>query len=104
MVHTLREGNCGTIPERLLVIDVQPAAVEAPCSGKISYSENNCKVTVQAKCPEDSMGPGFVSESVLSGEWSRDASSGTALMSVTVMRPNGTMDCRGSYDIRYTRK
>ena len=95
-----RDGDCGELPEQIQTLDKQPTEPEPPCTGTISYSDQNCTVTLSATCP----GPnGTTIKSSGIARWSEDGSSGTATIGMNILDPVGRGICTGSYDWTYTK-
>lgn len=102
-VFTVRSGNCGDIPEQVTVETEQPTEVEAPCAGTISYSADNCEVTAEWGCAEDTLGAGWTSESELHADWNEAGTRGTAVQQIVIRNETGAVVCQGTYDLTITR-
>jgi hypothetical protein len=99
-----QSGNCGPIPDQVITIDAQPVAPEAPCTGMIRHSEDNCEVTViDVTCPEPGIGAGVTSTMNGKAQWSEDGSSGDATVNLVVRDVDGVVLCQSSYAVEYER-
>lgn len=98
---SLRDGNCGPVPEGIVVIDKQPTAASLGCGGSISYSADNCKVTVNTTACPGTNGSTFDQRGTAT--WSSDGSSGNATIQL-VIHQNGAVTCSGTYDLNYQRQ
>ena len=97
----VRDGNCGDIPEQIDTLDKQPTEPAPPCTGTISYSNENCTVTVSSTCP-GAAGYSFKISGI--ARWSEDANSGTAVLGMNIFEnASGRGVCSGSYDVTYTK-
>ena len=85
-------------------IDVQPTSVDAPCTGSISYTSDNCEVIYNAECPVDAVAKGVTLTVSGKSKWSTDASKGTAVEAWFMTNPDGTMLCQGTYDVSVVRQ
>lgn len=88
-----RDGNCGDIPEQVIVIS-GPSAVPQGCTGSVRTSADGCDVTYDVTCPVKG---GTLTERG-SGSWSNDGSSGHATEQVIL---NASVSCSGTYDVTY---
>lgn len=95
-------GTCYADPERtLLMVPGQPEAgpLGGPCSGTVSYSDDNCVQAYELTCPL-----GRVSEPEtlsISGTaaWSEDGLSGTAVEEWTARAGDGSVLCAATFDV-----
>jgi hypothetical protein len=99
-----RSGNCGPIPEQLQTITEQPTMPEAPCTGAIDYSEDNCSVTSSVVCPEDGLGAGWTSTVELKADWNESGSAGTAIVQFVVKDGAGGIVCQSTYNVTITKQ
>lgn len=97
-----RSGTCGAPGERIIPAGPQPTSVDAPCTGSISYSSDNCEVTFDATCPEDGIQKGARLRETGKSRWNANASEGTATVQWTVTDANGKTLCISTYDVTLT--
>lgn len=102
--YTVRTGTCPVAPETLFSIATQPTAPEAPCTGSIAYSPDNCEVTYSSTCPNDAVAKG--AEVTISGKskWSIDAARGVATEQWVVRDAGDRVLCLGTYDVSLERQ
>lgn len=102
--YTQRDGTCGEGVEIVQNVDEQPTAPQAPCTGKISYTGDNCEVTYNTVCPND----GFVKDGVLAitghSKWNADATQGEAVEQWVLQASDGKTVCNSTYDVTITRQ
>lgn len=98
---TARSGGCGAGIESVATQSSQPTAVEAPCTGTIGYSANNCDVTMDATCPAGS--DGSLARMVGKVTWNEAGTSGSGILALTVKTAAGDTTCHGTYDAKYTK-
>lgn len=101
---TERTGTCGAIPEQITTIDSEPTAPDAPCTGEIRYSMDNCEVTlVNIVCPQNTIAAGDTSTENGKVTWSQDGASGNGQEQLVVKTSTGQIQCQSSYDLVGTR-
>ena len=88
-----RTGNCGPITESISTVAAQPTTVAPSCTGSITYSNDNCEVRFNSRCPIK----GGTSTDEGLAKWSVDASYGEAVFELTV--EVGSSTCRSTYDL-----
>jgi hypothetical protein len=98
-----RSGTCGAIDESIDTISEQPTEPEPPCTGEISYSANNCRVTASQECPGDSVEPEATIEMDSVADWNASGTRGTAIQEVTVKDSDGVTICHSTYDAVITK-
>ena len=102
--RTVRDGNCGTLSDQIYSSAAQPTTVDAPCTGTIGYSADNCTVTVQEVCP----GAGAYSSYSVTTHgvytWSASGDSATGIEQQTIQDAQGTNVCQGTYEVTDTRQ
>jgi hypothetical protein len=99
-----RSGTCGAISEEIVTLDEQPTEPEPPCTGEISYSSNNCRVTFESDCPAPGIGAGYRMESTGVADWNATGNRGTAVVQVTVFNASDVVECRSTYDLTSVRQ
>ena len=99
-----RSGNCGDIPELVVVVPKQPTDPGPGCTGAITYSGDNCQVTIDTRCP--GTGTNSKGHAAVAGlaKWSTDGSLGTGTETLTLTTEDGTMVCVGTYDFMQRRQ
>lgn len=104
VTYTADSGNCGAIPQSTAVLDAQPTTATAPCTGALSYSADNCMVTLQQSCPVDAVGSN-VKTITEAGDahWSVDGTTGTATLEITGLDASGALLCSGEYTVAYAK-
>lgn len=98
-----RSGTCGPIPEQIDTSTEQPTAIDPPCTGGISYSDDNCDVTYETSCPANGIGPGYSSTGRGKVTWDESGSSGSGTVQYVVYYPDMTIACQSTYDVVATR-
>lgn len=103
--YTTRSGDCGTISEQIVTITKQPTSIDAPCSGSIKYTADNCHVTYEVVCPI-TKGPlaGGKTRAAGTTDWNQDGSHGSAIEQQTDYGPDGRSACDGSYGVVLQRR
>jgi len=93
-------GTCGARKAVIGELDSQPTEVKPPCTGSISYSNDNCKVVFESSCPATN---GLrVTRGVAT--WSPDATQGRSSEDVFVKAEDGSLVCSSSYDVTVERQ
>jgi hypothetical protein len=95
MTLTSTSGNCGSMP-RVLITNVQTTEVAAPCTGTVSYTADNCEMTVDQTCPAGADGSTLRQNG--SGTWNEAGTTGTGAFAITVKDSAGAVTCYGTYD------
>lgn len=98
---TARSGNCGAVAETIETMQSQPTAPPPPCTGSISYSPDNCEVTVDTICPVGT--DGATNKMVGKADWAHDGKAGTAVLDIRMTSGSGVVTCSGTYDVQYTK-
>lgn len=96
-------GTCGALPDSLVTINSQPTAPAAPCTGSISYSKDNCDVTIAQTCPVSSDAGVYTLRQTGTATWNADGSSGSAAIEMILADSNGVVQCQSTYDLTETR-
>lgn len=96
-------GNC-SMPDSVVTVTSQPLGPQPQCAGSIEYSADNCHVNVNTSCPAPSAGEGFTRIYVASMNWSRDGSSGSGVAQVSLIGPQTTPGCAGTFTVTSLRK
>lgn len=100
VVYTERSGNCGALTEQIVTIDAQPTAPDAPCTGEIRYSADNCEVTnVNVICPEPGIATGAYSVQNGKYTWSTSGSSGGGSVTFRVYDGDDALLCQSTYSV-----
>jgi hypothetical protein len=103
--YTERSGSCGPGAEAVRNLEgPQPTTVEAPCTGSISYSADNCEVTYETTCPNDGAVQGGELTITGKSKWNADGSRGTAVETWVMRDPAKATLCIGTYDLVATRQ
>lgn len=102
--YSVRSGDCGEGAEVITNVDKQPTSVDPPCTGNISYSEDNCDVTYSSSCPNDGAVKGATLTITGKAKWSRDAANGSATEAWSLVDSNGQTVCYGTYDVSIVRQ
>lgn len=102
--YTLRTGNCGPIPEEVVIYNqIDPDAGTQPsstCSGPGStMSVDNCEVTFDVTCPNNGYETGGSSRVVGNAKWSVSADHAASTVQFTLFGPAGQVRCTGTYDL-----
>ena len=97
-----RSGTCGPPGELISSAGPQPTAVDAPCTGSISYTPDNCEVTFDSTCPEEGVARGAKLRENGKARWNTDATSGTATLQWTITDAAGKTICISTYDVTLT--
>ncbi len=104
MTFVEQSGNCGTMPEQIVVATGQPETpqeVDPACTGTIGYSADNCVVTNDVTCPGAT---GYLVTQTGSFNWSQDGSSGSGTLQVRITRESdGILECSSVYAASYVR-
>lgn len=108
MTFATRGGDCGDVGESIFNAD-QPdnsggttVPADAPCTGQIVNSDDNCVATMDRTCPVASTG----GASKLAGKvtFSKDGSSGSGVLGIEIRSSSGTLECSGTYDVKFARQ
>jgi hypothetical protein len=102
--YTVRSGNCGPGTERISRPAPQPTEIDAPCTGSIRYTGDNCEVAYDSECPEDGIVKGGKLRIVGQSKWDTEAKRATAVEQWTAIDANGQTICNGTYDVSVTRQ
>jgi hypothetical protein len=102
--YTKRSGSCPNFNESISSLTEQPTKVDAPCTGTIGYSEDNCRVTYDVTCPDPNLGAGYTQQERGVADWDQSASRGTAAVEIIVWRADKTSVCNGTYDVAVVRQ
>jgi hypothetical protein len=95
-------GTCGPINDNVFAITKMPAKDE--CTGPVDVSADICTVTIDVSCPQPNIGKGFTTKTVGTVRWSEDGSAGEGTLSISLLKPDSTADCRSVYKVTYTRQ
>ena len=102
--YSQRSGTCGNSAETVLNIDKQPTSVDAPCTGSISYTADNCQVTYESACPNDGAVKGGRLSITGHSKWNSDGTSGTATEQWVLSDASGKTLCQSTYDVTVTKQ
>jgi hypothetical protein len=102
--YTKQSGTCPNFTESISTITEQPTKVDPPCTGTISYSPDNCRVTLDSSCPEPNLGAGYAQRWRGAVDWNVTGSRGAGNLEVIVTRPDGTVVCNGVYGVTDVRQ
>lgn len=102
--YKVRTGDCGAAAETVDTVDKQPTAIDAPCKGSIGYTADNCAVTNDFSCPVDAVEKGAVATYSGKYDWSKDGSSGSGILDLTIVNSAGKNLCHGTYDVTVSRR
>lgn len=95
-----RDGNCGDLPEQVVVLDDTTPPGDLGCSGTRTLSEDRCEATSnQLTCPTPD-GYGRFTGTL---SWNTEGSSGTGTLSFSVLDSGMSVICQGTYDATYTK-
>jgi hypothetical protein len=98
--YTERSGNCGPLPEQIVVVPTL-ALSEIVCTGGPMSSADLCTVTMDQTCTDTVNDVSTRQEGTV--HWNKSASSGSGTTQITLRRINGAFVCSGTYDVSYTR-
>jgi hypothetical protein len=100
VTYVERSGNCGPIPEQVVVTPtLQLADVE--CVGGPKSSADLCTVTMDQTCTDAVNNVSTRQEGTV--HWNKAASSGSGVTQITIRHVDGTFVCSSTYDVTYTR-
>jgi hypothetical protein len=89
-----RSGTCGEGVVSVVKLSGRPSAPAAPCTGRITYSANNCSSRDDVVCPKAGVNT-HIDEAV---DWDFNGLVGAG--TVTLSR-DGPDSCSGTYDVGY---
>lgn len=99
---TARSGDCGDFRETVISVMGNQGQPMAPCTGTIVYSPDTCAVTHDTQCPLPKPDDGKVEvRGVI--HWDVSASNGSGVLEYRVTNGDGSQQCQGTYDAKYTR-
>lgn len=108
--ETFSEQANGTCPALTPVVLVYPTPAGADsgassCTGGSTVSTDECTVSIEESCPTTFTG-GAVGQVRETGDvrWSEDGASASGTLELTLVNPDGSTSCVGTYDVSFQRK
>ena len=103
-----RGGDCGDLSESVINVDQPDDApgktvqADAPCSGSIVNSADNCIATMDQTCPVNGQ-PGST-KTTGKVTFSDDGAGGSGIVGIQLYDGAGALVCNGSYNLTFTRQ
>jgi hypothetical protein len=99
----VRSGDCGDFSEKIFTSTGNPTGPTPPCTGSITYSEDECKVTHDEVCPVAADGGTADGTFSVRGViwWDGAGDSATGLLEYELDTPDPADGCEGTYDATY---
>lgn len=95
MLMTARTGSCLSRYEDVYSASSASSGASSSCSGGSTESANRCSVSIDSSCPSGDV--------VGKVDWSRDGSTGSGTLAITLYDAYGRWLCQGTYDVTYTK-
>ncbi len=99
IVWTVKTGNCGGLPNTVIT-SMQATAPTYPCTGTVTYSDDNCEQTVDQTCPV--AGGNFMRQTG-SATFSEGGAGGDGTYQLLMTDGLGATVCQGTYDGTFTK-
>jgi hypothetical protein len=94
-----RSGNCGALPEQIVVIE--PNTPAANCHGTWSITADSCAIDADLTCLDAATGDSVEERGHLA--INLDASMISGALQIILTDPNGIVLCSSTYNVTYTR-
>lgn len=96
-------GDCGQPSDQVLVFDEKTQMAVAACSGSATQSQDLCAVTMDTVCPAEGVCKGCKTSNTGKVNWDPNGDTGSGVLQIVGMNPNGTTACSSTYNVRYTK-